>query len=391
MTLTLAQRDAYRRTFIGEVVACEAIGRQFGVRLRDTILYAAGGGQPADHGTIGGVDVVDVVRADDGSIVHVTAQPVVCGEAEVVVDWARRYDHMQQHSAQHLITAIADDEFGLPTISFHLGADYSAIEFGCDATPTDDTLAALVRRANEEIRACRAIGWRTVPLSEYGSLDLRSRGLPDGHQGEVRLVEIDGIDLNTCGGTHVANTGELQVVRFGRIEKTTGGARLPYFAGGRVLAQIDEWTSRDGELAELLTCSPSDFVASVTKLQGQNKELARAGRVLRAELAGRISGDILRCQTAVVALHLDDDDVAFLNTIANEVADAKLLILIGRGVFLVAGPAPIVEVVGPQVRDKLGARGGGRGGRFQGKVPAGADIDGALTWANALTVDLEVS
>ncbi|HKJ02531.1 MAG TPA: alanyl-tRNA editing protein, partial [Longimicrobiales bacterium] len=223
------EREPRLRRLDTEVVSAgEDRGRPF-VILADTILYPEGGGQPADGGTVGGVPVVDV-RKTAGAIRHVLASPAPSGPVTVELDWTRRFDHMQQHTAQHLLTAVADQRFGWPTTAFHLGAHVSDIELG---TPGIDAaeLAELEEAVAAEIRAARPVTARRVSPEAYAALPVRSRGLPEGHTGDVRLVEIEGIDLNTCGGTHCASTAELEALKLLGTEPVRGGTRLFYAAG----------------------------------------------------------------------------------------------------------------------------------------------------------------
>ena len=171
--------------------------------LSDTVLYPEGGGQPADHGYLGDIPVVDVQRID-GKIRHYLEHPANLGPSTLKLDWERRFDHMQQHTAQHLITAIASDNFGWETTSFHLGARSSNIELDVESI-TDTDLEILEERTAAAILEARAVTSCRVPAEKLATAAIRSRGLPVGHTGDVRLVEITGIDCNTCGGTPARN------------------------------------------------------------------------------------------------------------------------------------------------------------------------------------------
>ncbi len=233
----LYEREPGRREAEAEVVAAgEQGGRPF-VVLSDTLFYPEGGGQPADRGTIAGVAVLDVQRAG-GTIRHLLERPIAPGSVRLALDWERRFDHMQQHTAQHLLSALAEDRFGWKTTAFHLGPAVSDIELAVPAL-AEETREALEEAVAAEIRAARPVRPRRVTREEFERLEaVRTRGLPDGHAGEVRLVEIEGVDLNTCGGTHLASTAEIEALHLLASEPMRGGTRL-HFAAGAARAAPD--------------------------------------------------------------------------------------------------------------------------------------------------------
>lgn len=386
MEMSQAQTDSpYRRAIDTEVLETREVsdggGRQ--VRLAETVFYAEGGGQPADTGTIDGAAVRDVQRDEEGRIWHLlaaeSAPPEEGAEVAVEIDWARRFDHMQQHTAQHLITAIADDEFELPTVSFHLGEDYSSIDLDVGRL-SRKKLRALEHRVNEEIRAARPVGFRQVAPEEYDELDLRSRGLPDDHSGAVRLVEIEGLDLNTCGGTHVSNTAQLQSIKLIGAESTRERVRLSYLAGGRVLQRLGICLRREGELNEVLSCGPDEHVEAVERVMQDAQAAGQQLRGLREELAELLALRLADGSERVVELHRDEPDFEFLNAIARRTLEAdvegeKVVFLTAAepgeqraGIFLVAGPGELVDEVGVGVAERLEGRGGGPPGIYQGKA-----------------------
>ncbi|MGB6642158.1 MAG: alanyl-tRNA editing protein, partial [Thermoanaerobaculia bacterium] len=205
------EREPYRRELEVEVLEVgELEGRAFAV-LDNTILYPEGGGQPSDRGRLGEVEVVEV-QATEGHLRHYLASPVATGPATLELDWERRYDHMQQHTAQHLLSSISLGRFGWNTRSFHIGPETSDIELDIEP-PAARELEALEEEVAGAVVAAHPITCRRVTREEYEKLDVRSRGLPAGHTGDIRLVEIEGVDLNTCGGTHLASTAEVEAVK----------------------------------------------------------------------------------------------------------------------------------------------------------------------------------
>lgn len=365
--------DPFARSVSASVVSCTPAGGAWDVVLSDTVLYPEGGGQPDDHGAVAGQRVLGL-RKEGGAVVHRLAAPVD-GVVTVEVDWARRFDHMQQHSGQHLLSAIAHDRFALPTIAFHLGAERCDIEV--DDEVTESTLPALEAAVNEAIRDDRPVRVREATVEEMAALPVRTRGLPEGFAGTVRLVEIDGIDLNTCGGTHVDRTARLQAVKLLGVERTKRGTRLPFVVGGRVLGLLGDTLAREAALTRLLSCPPPEHAANVARALEEARGSAKAARTLTLELARAIGGGLVPTGDTL-RWHRDDADPAFLNAVADAVRarfpDVVCILTGGvrEGVFLVAGPDARVAELGPTVALTFEGRGGGARGKFQGK---GARVD----------------
>lgn len=374
------QQDAYLTELVTTIKTSARIqegdeGERWLVTLDETIFYATAGGQPHDLGSLGGARVLDVSWRD-GEVAHTIDRELAAGaRVRAQLDWARRFDHMQQHSAQHLITAICADERGWQTASFHLGESYCAIELDVD-TLDDADLDYVERRANEEILADHTITWQEVTVEGYARLDgVRSRGLPDGHVGDVRLVRIAGLDLNTCGGTHVRSTAQLQVIKVIGTERMRGRVRLHFLAGGRVLSALQGAMSIQRALGREFSCAPDGLLESARKLRAELKVTSRRARVASAELASLLGEQLARSEERVEVLYREDADMGFLNAVAERALRDRddLLILAmggpaGGGVFLLAGPPEATSGLGPEVALALGGRGGGRSGRYQGRA-----------------------
>ncbi len=380
------ERVPYRRQLDVEVIATgEDDGRPF-AELDDTILYPEGGGQPADQGLLGASPVVDVRRAGD-NLRHVLASPVAIGPATLTLDWRRRFDHMQQHTAQHLLTAVAADRFGWQTTSFHLSEAVCDIELDA-AVPSEEQLADLEEAVNAEVRAGRPVVARRVEPEELAAAGARSRGLPAGHRGSVRLVEIEGIDLNTCGGTHLASTGEIECVKLLDAEPGRGGCVLRWAAGGRVRRRLGDWERRGAELRRVIDAG-DDELAAVAKLRlSRLKQVQRRCRALEGRLAEAVAEGLAARSGAVLEAHFDAAGMGFLQQIARRFTAARhhgrLLLTASDeqgSYFVVAaggGYDRDVAEAGRRVADALGARGGGAGKLFQGKADSLAGRAGAL-------------
>lgn len=345
--------------------------------LEDTVLYPEGGGQPCDRGTANGIEVLEV-RSHAGELRHRLAAPLAEGSVALVLDWARRFDHMQQHTGQHLLTALAQDRFGWPTMAFHLGEEVSDVELAVPTLTPGDRVR-LEEAIAQEIRAARPVRARRVDAEGYAREKVRSRGLPDGHVGDIRLVEIEGVDLNTCGGTHLRHTGELESMVLLGTEPLRGGLRLFFVAGGRVRRRLAAHEARTAALRGLLGAPDAELVAV---LQGKVEQALGAEKRLRRteeELAEALAGELAAAPGVLAEAHLGERDMAFLQRLARlalVAAPAKTVFLTaeaaGQGIFLLsAGPEAALDIpaLGRGVAEALGAKGGGSGKSFQGKAP----------------------
>ncbi len=380
------ERQPYLTGLSTEVISTgEQDGRPYAL-LRDTICYPEGGGQPADRGHLGGILVTDVQRADDG-IRHFLETPVATGPADLVLDWNRRYDHMQQHTAQHLLSAVAAERFGWVTTSFHLGARQCDIELDSKEVPPE-ALAELEDRVARLVRAGLPVTARRVPPEEYSRLEIRTRGLPETHTGDIRLVEIEGVDVTTCGGTHLGSTAEIETLKLGPIEAMRGGTRLYWLAGARVRRRLVELEDRNRDLRRLFETSGEELLAAAGARLEALKQTARALRRVTGELAEARASALALDPSPFVEADFEGVDGGFLQRLGRALvaqAPEKTVFLTSSGesglLFLLAtGPEAATEagVLGPPVAEALGGRGGGSGTIFQGKAPSPDGRPGAL-------------
>jgi Ser-tRNA(Ala) deacylase AlaX len=358
------ERDPFLRWIAADVVrAGEDDGRPF-VVLTDTVLYPEGGGQPADRGEIGGVRVEDV-RTVDGETRHYLAGPPPTGRVRVELDWVRRFDHMQQHTGQHLLTAVAEQQFGWHTMAFHLGDQLADIEM--DTPPiAPERLVALEEAVAAEIRAARFVTARRVSPQDYAALPVRTRGLPEGFAGDIRLVEIAGIDLNTCGGTHVRSTAEIEGLKLLGTEGMRGGTRLFYVAGARLRRLLAAHHQRSAKLRQLIGTSDDELPAGVSAKLEQLKDAQRAVRTLEEDLAVETARALALGADAVLQAHWAQRDLPFLQRVARELArlaPERIALLTagdeGQGAFLLwAGERATINMTaaGRAVAEILGGR-----------------------------------
>ena len=380
------ERDPFATSLDTRVLHCgEENGRPFAV-LEDTVFYPEGGGQPCDLGTLNGVAVVDVQKAA-GEIRHYLAAPLAEGPASLKLDWARRFDHMQQHTGQHLLTAVAQDRFQWATTAFHLGASVCDIELDAASVSPRD-MEVLEEAVAAEIRARHEITARWVSPEAYGQEAVRSRGLPEGHTGDIRLVQIADVDLNTCGGTHLRHTGEIEALKLLGTESIRGGTRLFYVAGRRARLRLGAHETRNAALRALLGAPDEDLPAVLQAKLEQLQAAERRVRKLEEDLAEYQAAALAAQPGPLAEAHLEGRDMAFLQKLARSVlsvAPTKAVFLTadsgGQGLFLLSGGEKSsldMPVAGRAVAALLGAKGGGAGKSFQGKAPSLAGRAAAL-------------
>ena len=276
MTERIYYDDSYLRRFNAQVVACAPGGCT--VYLDRTAFYPASGGQPFDLGSIAGVAVQDVVDEGD-SVAHVLAAPVDPGPVECAIDWDRRFDHMQQHTGQHLLSAVFQELLGLDTVSFHLGAESSTIDLE-GGTLDAPAAARAERRANQLISENRPV---TVVYEDAAQAEgLRK---PSGRDGTLRIVSIDGLDRSACGGTHVRSTGEIGVILVRKLEKIRQSVRVEFLCGARAVARARADYEALNKIAQLVSASLDDAPASVAAQLESARAAEKSRRKLELDLA----------------------------------------------------------------------------------------------------------
>jgi len=271
MTERLYYADSYLRDFAARVVECSPDGRT--VYLDRTAFYPTSGGQPFDTGSIAGAPVLEV--AEDGErIAHRVGSPLSAGPVDCAIDWRRRFDHMQQHTGQHLLSAVFEEQFALHTVSFHLGAGSSTIDLEGGALEPRAAREA-ERRTNEIVFENRPVTVLFVSAAE--AVGLRK---PSEREGTLRVVFIDHLDRSACGGTHVRSTGEIGPVLIRKLEKVRQSVRVEFLCGGRAVERARADYEALGKVAHLFSASLDDAPAMVEA----QLEAARAGEKSRRKL-----------------------------------------------------------------------------------------------------------
>lgn len=393
MTTRLYYREPYLKTFDATVTACEDVDGRFHVTLDQTAFYPTSGGQPFDTGALGVAHVIDVIDGDAGRVVHVVDRAVAVGSTVTgSLDFARRFDHMQQHTGQHVLSAAFDRLFNARTESFHLGAAASTIDLSRETSPSE--IAAAEDEANRIVWEDRTVSIRFVTPEEAASLPLRKE---PGRTGALRLIEVEDFDLSACGGTHVARTGAIGVIAVSAWEKFRGGTRVEFLCGGRVLQRFRVWRDALSATMRHLSVAPEELAAGIERLQNDSKMLQRTLRGLQERLAtheaaalvagGRRSGDRM---IVVQAMH--GWDAGGLKALASVAAASEpraaialfskttpALVVVARGKDAAVDAGAILR----QLIEKFGGKGGGKADLAQGGGLTG-DSDDLVRFAREL-------
>lgn len=386
MTDRLYYNDSYLHEFRARVLDRSDNGRL--LYLDRTAFYPTSGGQPHDTGTIAGVAVVDVID-EDIRIAHRTVSPVDTAEVDCSVDWARRLDHMQQHSGQHLLSAVFIEQFRIETCSFHLGEEISTLDLEVPAIDMEKVIAA-ERRANEAVWENRPIAVTYEDADAAG--DLRK---PTGRDGTLRIVSIEGLDRIACGGTHVCLTGEIGPVLIRRLEKVRDTTRVEFLCGGRAVRRARADYDLLARTAQAYTTS-IDEVSDVAAAQlAAARETERLRRRMEAELA-RYQGRELYEATAPdssgvrrVVRRLAKGSMEDLRALAQSFTAQPRAVFIGAleqpasVLFAVSADAGLEagKTLQPVVA-QAGGRGGGSARMAQGSVPAVEALDAVVQSLN---------
>jgi alanyl-tRNA synthetase len=278
MTERLYYTDAYQRAFDARIVERADDGRT--LYLDRTAFYPTSGGQPFDTGTIAGIAVTDVVDEGD-RIAHHLAAPAPAGDAVAgAIDWARRYDHMQQHTGQHLLSAIFADRFGLDTVSVHFGAHSATLDVSAERVPREKLVTA------EELANAAIAENRAVSVSFEDASTATGLRKATAREGMLRVITIDALDRSACGGTHVRAIGEIGAILIRRTERVRHATRVEFVCGMRAVRAARADHELVAELAQTAGVAPAELVAAA---KAQREEL-RAAQAARREAASALDG-----------------------------------------------------------------------------------------------------
>jgi alanyl-tRNA synthetase len=276
MTERLYYTDAYLTEFDATVLEHADGGRR--IYLDRTAFYPTSGGQPFDRGWLGEAEVVDVV--DEGErIAHLLASPLTAARVRGRIDWIRRFDHMQQHTGQHLLSAVIAELFGYQTVSVHFGRETATLDLDTGTLSHQQIVAAEVR-ANQLVVENRAVEVSFTDASAAGALRK-----PTEREGDLRIVSVDGLDRSACGGTHVRATGEIGCILIPKVERVKQQARLEFLCGGRAVRRARTDLDLLAKICGLYSAAAEEVPALVESQREQLKHALAARRELEQELS----------------------------------------------------------------------------------------------------------
>jgi alanyl-tRNA synthetase len=361
---------------------------QWEVTLDRTAFYPTSGGQPYDTGTLGDARVLDVFDQQDGSVGHLVDCELEKGaRVRGRIDWDRRFDHMQQHTGQHLLSAAFERELGARTVSFHLGSSSATIDLDKEAPAA--ALAQVEAAANRVLWEDRAVAIRFVTAEEAATLPLRK---DPARAGELRIIEISDYDLSACGGTHVRSTGGIGMVAIAGSERFKGGSRVEFVCGNRALRAYRSLKDAVNGGVRLLSVLPEELPAAIEKLQTTSKAQQKVHQDLHDRLTvheaaalaakARKAGSVM-----LVAEAISGWDAGGLKKLASAITSNSgvLAVLITTGtpsLVVVARAQDVLIDAGDILKtliERFGGKGGGKGAMAQGGGLSGAanDILGA--------------
>ena len=390
-TRRLYYDDSFARDFTAQALSCEPCIHEtiaaWEVVLDVTALYPTSGGQPHDLGKVGDANVLDV-RDEGEEIVHIVDRQVDLGTVQGCVDWPRRFDHMQQHTGQHLLSAMFQERFGRPTVSFHLGSDISTIDLRGEE-PSEEILEGAERAANRVIFEDRPINVRYGTAGQLAELGVRKEVE---REGILRAIEIEGADLQPCGGTHVKRTAQIGLTLVRRCTKMRQDWRVEFACGGRGerIARKDFLLLK--KAAERLGCAYDEVAdaagRAVSERDAHFKEYRSImQRLAEAEATLALQGTDAGADGVRIVSRVFQDDVTaeYLGHFASQIAKSdKTIALLSRfpcgQLFFAQHPSAgqdMNELV-KHVVQQLGGKGGGTRDFARGRLSDASKAEAAI-------------
>jgi len=371
-TRKLFYEDSHMRSFTARVIGCEQTDKGWAVILDATAFYPEGGGQDCDHGVLGGAQVLDV-RERDGQIIHLCDKPLSVGETvEGAIDWQRRFDLMQQHSGEHVVSGVIYRRYGWQNAGFHIGAELVTIDLSGPIQPED--LAIIEKEANEAI-------WQNIPVrcwypapEELAEIPYRSKkALP----WPVRIVDFPGTDTCACCGTHVKATGEIGLVKMLSCVKFRQGVRIEMVSGARALDYLSRAFEQNRQVSQTFSAKIMETGEAARRI---NEALAaekyrtiglqrQLFGITAAGYAGK--GNVLHMEPGLTPGSVRE----LAEEIAKNCGGIAAVFSGSENAYDVclACPGGDVKTLGTAMAKALDGRGGGKPGFFQGSVRADAE------------------
>jgi alanyl-tRNA synthetase len=378
-TERLYYNDPYLLEFDATVLDTPSVNGRPGVILDKTAFYPTSGGQPNDLGTINGVSLIDCVEDEKaGVVVHVVEKIVDKGPAHCLVDAARRADHMQQHSGQHVLSQAFVELFNWPTVSFHLGVTHCTIDLPAESISREQAERA-EDLANRIIRDNRNVAVRYIAHENIADAGLRK---PTERSGDIRVIDIAGYDRSACGGTHVRSTGEIGAILVTGFERAKKQTRVQFICGDRVLRYARQANRTLEAISQTISAPSLETAGAVRALWDEHQQLRKRNEDLESQLMDHEAAQF-PVQDGFAVGSFKDRGIEKLKMLAVKIcARPGTVALLAdqadqlRVVFARSADANVdLAAVLKQTLEKFGGRGGGRPNIAQGGGLAGSADD----------------
>ena len=369
-TEKLYYADPFLKEFTATVLDCRAGKNGYTVTLDRTAFYPEGGGQPADHGTLDGAAVTDV-HEKNGVIFHNVDRAVEIGKTvSGSIDWARRFDHMQQHSGEHICSGLICGRYGCDNVGFHMGTDIVTIDFNADI-PWEELLE-IEGQANRYIQEDHPIDIQFHRGAELDAIDYRSK---KPLEGDVRIVAFPGADCCACCGTHVLRSGQVGLVKFLSVQKFREGVRIELLCGQRALDYLSRTWEQAKIIGQHLSVKPVDAAAAVERLEGELSALKmRCAGLEEAVFAGIAAEQAGKGNVLLFQPPMKPDSVRKLADAVSKACGGLAAVFAGEGSHyayaLGRADGQDISAAVKALNGALHGRGGGRNGFAQGSVEA---------------------
>ena len=369
-TEKLYYADPFLKEFTATVLDCQVGKNGYTVTLDRTAFYPEGGGQPADHGTLDGAAVTDV-HEKNGVIFHNVDRAVEIGKTvSGSIDWARRFDHMQQHSSEHICSGLICGRYGCDNVGFHMGTDIVTIDFNADI-PWEELLE-IEGQANRYIQQDHPIDIQFHRGAELDAIDYRSK---KPLEGDVRIVAFPGADCCACCGTHVLRSGQVGLVKFLSVQKFREGVRIELLCGQRALDYLSRTWEQAKTIGQHLSVKPVDAAAAVERLEGELSALKmRCAGLEEAVFAGIAAEQAGKGNVLLFQPPMKPDSVRKLADAVSKACGGLAAVFAGEGSHyayaLGRADGQDISAAVKALNGVLHGRGGGRNGFAQGSVEA---------------------
>ena len=368
-TVRLYYQDAHLREFSAHVVSCEPEKDHWAVVLDQTAFYPEGGGQPGDTGTLDSVRVLDT-HARGEEIVHDCDAPLTPGSAvQGTIDWARRFDYMQQHSGEHIVSGIIHRRFGYENVGFHMGADMVTIDFS--GMLTMDDVREIEREANEAVWANLPIVVSWVDGEEKANAVYRSK---KPISGVLRLVSIPTIDVCACCGTHVSMTGEIGLVKIFTCQKFHDGVRLEMLCGRKAYSYVNSILEQNKRISGLLSAKPQQTAQAAERMLDELAQVKYRAGALELRLIAQAAEALAGKGDSLLFMELSADGLRQMADAGMHACGGVCAVFTGSDEagwrYAIGHAGGDLRAFSKRMNDALRGRGGGKPEFVQGSVQA---------------------